>query len=102
MLKNITLALAATALFAAPAVSAQERDTRTTGVSVADLDLSTEEGRRALDQRISNAAREVCGMNEREVGSNIASRESRRCFQDAKRQMQQHFAQRIENESRGG
>lgn len=30
-------------------------------VSTADLDLSTETGRRALDHRLVNAAREVCG-----------------------------------------
>ena len=30
-------------------------------VSTADLDLSTETGRRVLDHRLVNAAREVCG-----------------------------------------
>lgn len=102
MLKKITFALAGAALLAAPAVSAQERDTRTTGVTVTDLDLNTEEGREELDRRIDDAAKEVCGMGERSLGSNIATRESRQCYRDAKRQMDRHFAQLIEDQHRGG
>lgn len=102
MYKNITLALAGAALLAAPAVSAQERDTRTTGVTVTDLDLSTDEGRAEMDRRIENAAKEVCGMGERSIGSNIATRESRQCYRDAKRQMERHFAQLVEDQRRGG
>ncbi len=102
MLKNITLALAGVALIAAPAVSAQERDTRTTGVSYTDLDLNTDEGTTELDRRIDNAAKEVCGMGERQTGSHMVSRDARSCYRDAKRQLDQHFAQVVEEQRRGG
>ncbi len=93
--------LAAAALAASPAL-AQERDTRTTGVSYQDLDLSTEAGRAELAQRIDDAARHVCGMGERSVGSNIVSRESRDCFRAAKRELEQHFAGVIERRNHAG
>lgn len=93
MLKTISLSLAGAALLAAGSVSAQDRDTRTTGVTHQDLDLSTEQGRTELNRRIDNAAKQVCGMNERSLGSNIATRESRTCYRAAKRDLERHFAQ---------
>lgn len=92
MFKAISFTLATAALALAGQASAQERDTRTTGVTYQDLDLSTEAGQAELTRRIEYAARQVCGMGEREVGSNIVSRETRTCFRDAKRQLEQHFA----------
>jgi len=93
MLKTISLSLAGAALLAAGSVSAQERDTRTTGVTHQDLDLSTEQGRAELNRRIDDAAKQVCGMNERSLGSNIATRESRECYRTAKRDLERHFAE---------
>lgn len=92
MFKTISFALAASALALAGPASAQERDTRTTGVTYADLDLATEAGRAQLAERIEDAAKQVCGMDERSLGSNIVTRESRACFREAKRQLEQHFA----------
>ncbi|GAA0265965.1 hypothetical protein GCM10009127_01680 [Alteraurantiacibacter aestuarii] len=102
MIKTITLALASAALFAAPAASAAERETRTTGVTHTDLDLTTEDGRAELDRRIESAAKNVCGMNERATGSNMTSREARTCYRDAKRQLDNHFAEIIDDQRRGG
>ena len=102
MLKTISIALAGAALIAAPAMAAQETETRTTGVTYNDLDLSTENGRQELDNRIDDAAKQVCGMGERATGSNMATRESRQCYRDAKRQLERHFAQVIEDQARGG
>ncbi len=47
---------------AAPALAeAPAGDTNVSLVRTADLDLRSAEGRRKLDQRLANAAREVCG-----------------------------------------
>ncbi len=99
--KSLVLALAGVALAAAPA-TAQQHETRTTGVSYDDLDLSSEEGRDELDRRIDRAAKEVCGMGERQTGSNMSSRESRSCYRDAKRQLNDHFAEVIRENQLGG
>ena len=48
------------ALSATPAL-AEEPVTSTSIVQTADLDLSTAKGQRALDLRLSQAAKEVCG-----------------------------------------
>lgn len=102
MLKTVSMALAGAALLASPAVAATETEQRTTGVSYQDLDLSTEQGRKELNDRIEDAAKEVCGYGERATGSNMTSTESRRCFRDAKRQLDRHFADIVEDMRRGG
>lgn len=101
MLKSAFLAFAATLALASPTL-AQERDTRTTGVTYQDLDLSTEQGRAELAQRIDDAAKQVCGMGERSLGSNIVTRESRSCYRDAKRQLERHFAEVIAQQGHAG
>ena len=68
MKKSIYIAIAsalitAAAIKAAPAL-AQETPANEPNVSLvrtADLDLGSEAGRRTLDQRLANAARQVCG-----------------------------------------
>ncbi|NNM77372.1 UrcA family protein [Sphingomonas sp. ID1715] len=55
----ITLAFAAAFVPANPA--AAQPATRTAAVSVAGLDLTTDQGRRALDLRIVHAAADLCG-----------------------------------------
>ncbi len=103
MFKNgLALALAGAVAITTPAYAAQERDTRTTGVTHADLNLATEEGREELDRRIERAAKSVCGMDERATGSNMRTRESRNCYRDAKRQLDRHFADLIEEQNLGG
>ena len=51
------------ALKAVPAIAQPVAgpDVNVSIVSTADLDLSTDSGKRALDHRLVNAAREVCG-----------------------------------------
>ncbi len=101
LIKIATSSLAAAALAFAPAVSAAD-EPRTTGVAYADLDLSTQEGVAELDRRIEVAARQVCGMDESTLGTRIVSRESRNCFREAKRQLNQHFAQVKREANLGG
>ena len=96
------LALAASGLAFAPSVSAQQAETRTTGVTHTDLDLSTDEGVEELDRRIDSAAKEVCGFDEVEVGTRARSRDARQCYRDAKRQLDRQFAQIVNDARRGG
>ena len=87
----LALALAGAALALGSAAHA-ETVQRTRGVSHADLDLATPEGNAELDRRIEHAAREVCGVGETTVGSRIRSREARACYDQARQQLDQHFA----------
>ena len=94
---GLAAALAASAMPAAP-VSAAEGDS--IAVRYADLDLSTADGVEELDRRIDQAARDVCGYGEFELGSRIPSRELRQCYRDAKRQLDRQFAQIVEEAQR--
>jgi UrcA family protein len=53
---------AAAVIKGAPAIAAPAEPQNVSIVRTADLDLSSETGRRTLDQRLANAAREVCGV----------------------------------------
>jgi UrcA family protein len=60
-MKTITLfAMAIAAIAAAPA-QASEPEAATSIVHTADLDLSSQVGQQELNQRLAQAAREVCG-----------------------------------------
>ncbi|MEO0590428.1 MAG: UrcA family protein [Pseudomonadota bacterium] len=61
MLKISAMAAFALALAAAAPASAQTDGEAVIVVPYADLNLSNEEGRAALDRRLARAAREVCG-----------------------------------------
>lgn len=95
------LALAATGMVFTPAVYAAE-ELRTVGVTHADLDLSTDEGKAELERRIDKAAKDICGSDEVQVGTRLRSREQRECYRQAKREFDRHFAQIIEDAQRGG
>lgn len=96
MAHTITLALATAALTLAPvAASAQNTEQRTTGVAYRDLDLTTEQGRAELDRRIDYAARQVCAIDEADLGTRILTREKRNCYRDARAQLDERFAQVI-------
>ena len=66
-MKAITIIIASAlitgiAIKAAPALAEQApAEINVSLVQTADLDLSTEAGRRQLDRRLASAAREVCG-----------------------------------------
>jgi UrcA family protein len=60
----VSALLTAGLIKAAPALAqtpVQQGELAVSLVRTADLDLSTESGRRQLDRRIANAARDVCG-----------------------------------------
>jgi len=70
-------------------------------VTYDDLDLSTKEGQKELDRRIDLAARDVCGLNEKQVGSLIPSREAKACVRDAKKQLEKRVASLTNNKTAG-
>lgn len=76
--RAITIALAASLIgvVALPA-SAHAEDPATAKVVIADLNLTSQAGRDALDQRIEKAVRKVCGRKPdlRELGAMAAYRE---------------------------
>jgi UrcA family protein len=93
----IVLAALSGALLAAQPVIAASVEVR-----YDDLDLTTEEGRKALDQRIDRAAEEVCDASKISVGSKIRSREARECIKQAKRQIEQSLAKITGDDKAGG
>ena len=92
----------AAALALAPAVSAAERGQQTIGVSYRDLDLRTDAGQTALDQRIDRAARQVCGVDETTLGTRVRSRDAEACYVQAKRQLVEQFAVVVRDAQLGG
>ena len=61
----VSALITAGALRAAPALAepaSGETQTYVSYVKTADLDLSSKRGQRALDRRVAQAAREVCGI----------------------------------------
>lgn len=102
MTKNtLTIAAAALALLAAPAYAGQT-DTPSEAIQYSDLDLTTEKGRKQLDKRVDEAARNVCGMDQTATGTRITSQTARKCYRDAKRQIEQHLASVVRDGTRLG
>ena len=101
MLKqSLALALAA-ATIAIPAHAA-EVDRNSATVSYRDLDLTSEAGRKTLERRLQQAARDVCGMDERTTGTRVASRESQACYKEARKQLDRQFVEIVGNSRSGG
>ena len=52
--------------------------------------------------RLERAARDVCGVNEKVVGSHLRSQESRNCYREARRHLDQQYAQLVRSKSAAG
>jgi len=98
-MQSLALAFAA-AVLAVPVSAADEAPS--VGVRYGDLDLTSAEGQRQLDIRLERAAREVCGVNEKVVGSHLRSQESRVCYREARRNLDQQYAQLVSRKSAAG
>lgn len=92
----IALSAAGAVLAATPAAAG------TMSIEYKDLNLGTVEGQQALERRIDEAARDVCGLDEASTGTRIQSRTAKRCYQDAKKQATQQFAALVEENRLGG
>ncbi len=79
--------------FTAAPTLAEPPATVSSTVKIADLDLSTAEGQRKLDRRLSIAAREVCGTASPAdlAGQNQVSR----CFEDILARLASERDQRV-------
>jgi UrcA family protein len=97
---SFALALATMAL-ATPAVAADDQ-LPSVAVHYGDLDLTSEAGQKRLDSRLERAAREVCSVDEPMVGSRLAPSGSRECYREARRKLDQQFAQLVSRKSAGG
>ena len=95
-MQSFALALAA-AILAVPAAAADE--TPSVGVHYGDLDLTSEAGQRQLDIRLERAAREVCGVNEKAVGSHLRTQHSRECYREARRDLDRQYAEVVNRKS---
>ena len=75
---------------------------RTATVRYADLDLSTDKGIDTFRARYSAAAREVCGMDRRETGTSMATREARECYVQKRAEMEREVAVMVRTHQRQG
>ncbi len=98
-MQSLALALAASVL-AVPAAAADEQ--RSTRVHYGDLDLSTEAGQRQLDIRLERAARGVCRVNEPVTGSHLRSPNARKCYEEARRDLDRQYAQLVTRRTTAG
>jgi len=79
---TIGAAIVSANMFALPAVAAERaKEADTAKVTYSDLDLTTEEGVAELRDRFRSAARDVCKVDEHQVGTRLASREARQCVE---------------------
>lgn len=88
----ITAAAAALSIgaMASPALANDERPT--TKVWHNDLNLATKAGRKALDRRIDQAARKICGLNTVSIRSRSGSSSERACYRTAKASVESQVA----------
>lgn len=98
-MQSLGLAVAI-AVLAAPVAAKDEAPT--VGVRYGDLDLTSEAGQRQLDLRLERAAREVCGLDEKVTGSHLRSHHSRECYREARRNLDQQYAQLVSRRSTTG
>lgn len=107
--KTITHAVAAAGLAAAAATpglaaasSGEPAERMTLTISAADLDLSTPEGQRKLDNRVEKAVRTVCRVTSPTTGTRILSRDALACLAKARADARAQVAALKSEAQRGG
>jgi UrcA family protein len=105
MMKTMAIAasvVATATLFAVtPGVAAAAEAGQSVAVHVADLDLATPKGQKQLERRIDRAARAVCGMDDGQTGTRLASQDAAACYRLALRQVRERVAAAKENKPQG-
>lgn len=99
---GLAAAMLATSMTAVPAIAGEAGEVATAEVRYADLDLSTERGQNRLHLRMRSAAREVCGMDIREPGTTLPSREARECYVNKIAGFERQIASLARDTARGG
>ncbi|MBA3862935.1 MAG: hypothetical protein C0517_03210 [Erythrobacter sp.] len=104
MMKPLTQAIATFGLIgtAISPAYAGEPERMTVKIEVADINLNTPEGQRALDRRIEAAARTVCQANSPATGTRIMTNDARACIAKARAEVRQHAAKLARDQQRGG
>lgn len=97
---SLAAAMAASAMFAAPAIAQNSNEAPSVSVRYSDLDLSTREGQDTLDRRMRRAAEEVCGIDHRD-GIRLQSSQVRACYNDVVESFEREIATRVASEQRG-
>jgi UrcA family protein len=67
-----------------------------------DLDLSTAQGQKQLEQRIDKAAKQVCGVNAAVTGTRLPPPDAYRCVKQAKQQIERKLAALLDRQKAGG
>lgn len=98
-MQSLALALTA-AVLAMPAAAAEDQRSRL--VHYGDLDLATAAGQEQLDIRLERAAREVCRVNAPVTGSHLRSPNARKCYEEARRDLDRQYAQLVTRRSTAG
>ena len=97
---SLAAAMFAGTMAATPALANDEAAITTSMVEYGDLDLSTERGQDRLHSRLRRAARYSCGMDIRNTGTLMPSREARACYADNLRSFDRQVAALVEAETR--
>ena len=102
MKKAFLAAAAVSALLATSPALADDSKAQNATVTYEDLDLSTEEGRKELDERIKIAARRSCDAGRHTTGTRSNTREERRCVSAAIKRTKSALAPIVEEQRLGG
>jgi UrcA family protein len=94
------LAAALAIAAATPAVAATQ--TSSAAVRYTDLDLSTSAGQEQLDRRIDVAARAACGLDTVRTDTRVPSQSARRCYEEARENVNRQVAELIERDKSRG
>ncbi|HEX7711665.1 MAG TPA: UrcA family protein [Sphingomonadaceae bacterium] len=92
-------------IFAAAAgalLAAQPAIAESLAVPYDDLDLSTPQGQKKLEQRIDKAAKQVCGVNSAVTGTRLPSPEAHECVKQAKQEIGRKLAALFDRQKAGG
>lgn len=96
---GLAAALFAGSLAATPAIAQSDAEYVEVEVQYSDLDLSTEEGQSILNARLRRAAQYACGMDIREPGSLMPTREARGCYAEKLRSFEVQVAALVEEDA---
>jgi len=98
------LGLASAAISPAMASPALASDTEpmTVSVRVADLDLTSAAGQRALDRRMERAVRSVCAAASASTGSRIVAQDAQACIAKTRASVRDQVAALTAAQQRGG
>jgi len=80
----------------------EEAPRRTAEVRVADLDLGTASGQRALDTRIESAVRQVCRTVSLKTGTRIMDQSTKECKARARAEAKQQVAALMSSDAQRG